>query len=324
MLLTSHFGEIMALLAAFIFSWTSVFFTTAGRRLGVTTVNLFRLPGAALCLTLTHRVLTGSWWPTDVAGTDQFWIGLSGVVGLAIGDSALFKAFTLIGPRRSMTMMALAPVFTVIVAWSALGEHLGLWALGGIVLIIGGVVAANAGRTGTGTFGTLAKPVFRLGIGLALIGSLGQGLGSVFAKMGMMGTSSGSTGLDPLGATLIRIFWATVCYWLVVLPRQDFGALRRRLRDRRGVGGLGGRHPHGALRIGLDVAGGHPPYGRRYRPGLAGHGADLRGGAGLGRVPRPAHGAESGGNCHRRGGGFAAFSALGQALCSATQAPSPW
>jgi hypothetical protein len=31
-----HFGELMALVAAFVFSWTSVFFTEAGRRLGVT------------------------------------------------------------------------------------------------------------------------------------------------------------------------------------------------------------------------------------------------------------------------------------------------
>lgn len=228
----------MALLAAFIFSWTSVFFTTAGRRLGVTIVNLFRLPGAALCLTLTHRVLTGTWWPTDVALLDQFWIGLSGVVGLAIGDSALFRAFTTIGPRRSMTMMALAPVFTVIVAWSVLGERLALWSLVGIVLIIGGVITANSARTGTGTFGNLSKPVFRLGILLALIGSLGQGLGSVLAKMGMMGTTTGGAGLDPLGATLIRVFWATVCYWIVVLPRQNLADIRTRLQDRRGVGAL--------------------------------------------------------------------------------------
>jgi drug/metabolite transporter (DMT)-like permease len=228
----------MALLAAFIFSWTSIFFTTAGRRLGVTIVNLFRLPGAALCLTLTHRVLTGTWWPTDVALLDQFWIGQSGVVGLAIGDSALFRAFITIGPRRSMTMMALAPVFTVIVAWSVLGERLAFWSLVGIVLIIGGVITANSARTGTGTFGTLSKPVFRLGILLALIGSLGQGLGSVLAKMGMMGTTTGGVGLDPLGATLIRVFWATVCYWIVVLPRQNLADIRTRLQDRRGVGAL--------------------------------------------------------------------------------------
>lgn len=236
--MSSHFGEIMALAAAFIFSWTSVFFTTAGQRLGVTTVNLFRLPGAALCLAVTHRILTGVWWPADLALADQFWIGLSGVVGLAIGDSALFKAFTLIGPRRSMTMMALAPVYTVIVAWSVLGEHLSPWALLGIVLTIGGVIIANAGRVGSGTFGTIAKPALRLGIVLAVVGSAGQGLGSVFAKMGMVGTTAGGSGPDPLGATLIRLAWATICYWLVVLPRQDLGAMRKRLQDRRGVAAL--------------------------------------------------------------------------------------
>jgi drug/metabolite transporter (DMT)-like permease len=237
--LNAHYGEFMALLAAFIFSWTSIFFTTAGRRLGVTTVNLFRLPGAALCLTLTHRALTGVWWPADLAPTDHFWIGVSGVIGLAVGDSALFKAFTLIGPRRSMTMMALAPIFTVVVAWFALREHLGLWALAGIVLIIGGVVTANVGRVGTGTFANISRPIFRLGILLALVGSLGQGVGSALAKLGMMGAGAGSAGLDPLGATLVRISWATIAYWLVVLPRQDLAALRRRLRDRRGVGALG-------------------------------------------------------------------------------------
>ncbi len=236
--MSSHFGEIMALLAAFIFSWTSIFFTTAGRRLGVTTLNLIRLPGAIVCLTLTHRLLTGSWWPTGVPPQDQFWIGLSGLVGLAIGDSALFKAFTLIGPRRSMTMMALAPVFTVIMAWSVLGEHLGLWALCGIALIIGGVIVASRGRSGTGTFGDIAKQTFRRGILLALVGSLGQGLGSVFAKMGMMGTTESGTGIDPLGATMIRLLWATIGYWLAVLPRQNFPALWCNLRDRRGVGAL--------------------------------------------------------------------------------------
>lgn len=236
--MNTHFGEAMALLAAFVFSWTSVFFTTAGRRLGVTTVNLFRLPGAAICLALTHRLVTGTWWPAAMAPQDQFWLGLSGVVGLAIGDSALFKAFTLVGPRRSMTMMALAPIFTVVVAWSVLDEHLGLWALVGIVLIVAGVVVANAGRVGSGLFGSLPRNVVRLGLGLALLGSLGQGLGSVFAKMGMVGMTDSGHGPDPLGATLVRLLWATVCYWLVVLPRQNFGALRQRLHDRRGVAAL--------------------------------------------------------------------------------------
>ena len=74
---TPYYGEIMAILAAVIFSWTSVFFTTAGRRLGVTTVNLLRLPSGALCLALSHLVLTGRIWPEGMLWDQQMCIGLS-------------------------------------------------------------------------------------------------------------------------------------------------------------------------------------------------------------------------------------------------------
>jgi len=236
-----HFGEIMAILAALIFSWTSVLFTTAGQRLGVTTVNLLRLPGAALCLGCVHLVMYGRIWPADLAWQDQAWIGLSGVLGLAIGDSALFKAFTLIGPRRSMTMMALAPVYTTVIAWSLLGEHLNLWALAGIVVVIAGVMTAALGRdAGTGRFGDLPAHALRAGLLLALVGSLGQGLGSVFAKLGMTGsTGGGAAGPPPLGASLVRLPWATVFYGLAVAPRLDVRQTLHRLRDRRGVAALG-------------------------------------------------------------------------------------
>ncbi|MEN8006531.1 MAG: DMT family transporter [Candidatus Krumholzibacteriota bacterium] len=234
-----YFGESMAILAALIFSWTSVFFTTAGQRLGVTTVNLLRLPGAALCLGSMHLFLYGSIWPPGVAWQDQMWIGLSGVAGLAVGDSALFKAFTLVGPRRSMTMMALAPVYTTVIAWGLLGEHLNLWAISGIVVIIAGVMTATVGKgNGTGEFGDLPRKVFRTGLLLALIGSLGQGVGSVLAKLGMTGATAGSGGVEPLGATLIRLTWATAFYWLAVLPRLDVRGTLRGLRDRRGVTAL--------------------------------------------------------------------------------------
>ena len=238
-----HFGEIMALIAAIIFSWTSVFFTTAGQRLGVTTVNLLRLPGAALCLGLMHLAVTGHIWPQDLSLSNQAWIGLSGIIGLAIGDSALFKAFTLVGPRRSMTMMALAPVFTVILAWSMLGEHLGPWALLGIAVVILGVIIATMGRgNGSGEFGRLPRQVLKLGLLLALLASVGQGVGSTFAKIGMTGGAGpdavSAQGVNPLGATLIRLSWATVAYWLVVLPRQNLADLKIRLKDRRGVKAL--------------------------------------------------------------------------------------
>ena len=227
----------MALCAAIIFSWTSLLFTSAGQRLGVTLVNLLRLPGAALCLALTHLAFTGHWWPQNLAPMDQFWIGLSGVVGLAIGDSALFRAFITVGPRRSMTMMALSPVFTVIIAWSALGEHLGPWALIGIFIVIAGVMLASMGRdNGSGRFGSIEPKVLRTGLLLALVASMGQGLGSVFAKIGM----SAGAGVDPLGATLVRLCWATLAYWIAVLPKQNIPLLVNKLKDRKGSAALAG------------------------------------------------------------------------------------
>lgn len=231
-----HFGETAALLAAFIFAWTSVFFTTAGQRLGVTVVNLLRLPGAAVCLSVTHFGLTGRFWPAGMATGDQVWIGLSGVIGLALGDSALFRAFTKIGPRRSMTVMALAPAVTAVAAWAALGERLGAQALLGIAVVIAGVMTAARGRDpGGGRFRDLPRDLLRAGLLLALVGAVCQGLGVVLAKLGM---GAREAGVDPLGATLVRVAWAAAGYWIVVLPQQKLGALRERLRDRRGVGAL--------------------------------------------------------------------------------------
>ena len=237
------YGEAMAVLAALIFAWTSIFFTTAGQRLGVTTVNLLRLPIAAVCLGVTHLLVTGQVVPANLDLSSTFWIGLSGVVGLAVGDSALFRSFTLIGPRRGMMMMAAAPLFTVVVAWILLDEQLGAMTLAGMAAVIAGVVLAVGGKDpGGGRFRDLPRQVLKTGFLLALVAAAGQGLGSAFAKLGMIGGSGADQlatadppGIDPLGATLVRMAAAAVVYWLAVLPRHRLSDLLRPLRDRRGT-----------------------------------------------------------------------------------------
>lgn len=230
-----HFGEIMGILAALIFAWTSVFFTTAGRRLGVTTLNLLRLLGAVILLGSTHLVVYGRLWP-EAPLESILWIGLSGIVGLAIGDSALFRAFTLIGPRRGMLAMASAPVFTVMVAWITLGEALDVLAITGIAVVMGGVVLAVVGKDpGGGDFANLDRQTIRRGYLLAMVAAAGQGLGSAFVKLGMAG---GTVHVDPLSATFVRMVFAWGAYWIVVVPRNDFVSLLRPLRDLRGTGAL--------------------------------------------------------------------------------------
>ncbi len=231
-----HFGEIMALIAAFIFAWTSVFFTNAGRRLGVMTLNLMRLLGATVLLGVTHVVVTGRLWP-EAPLESILWIGLSGIVGLAIGDSALFRAFTLIGPRRGMLAMASAPVFTVMVAWVLLDESLGLQAMLGIGVVMGGVMLAVTGKDrGGGDFADPDRRLLLKGYALGMVAAAGQGLGSAFVKIGMAGTD---VEVDPLSATYVRVVFAWAGYWLAVVPRHRPAELFGPLRDLKGSLNLG-------------------------------------------------------------------------------------
>lgn len=238
---TAHYGQAMALTAAMIFGWTSILFTIASVRLGVTAVNLLRLPGGALCLALAHLAVTGRPWPAGLAWPDQAWLAASGVLGLAVGDSALFRSFLLIGPRRGITVMALAPVFTVLTAWWLLDERLGPWSLVGIVAVIAGVILAARGRGGgPGTDGDAGPFAVRNGLLLALVAAAGQGLGSVFAKLGLAAgpgahPADPTGGVSPLGGTLVRMTWAAAAYWVVVAPRLDPRRLAGRLADRRGL-----------------------------------------------------------------------------------------
>jgi drug/metabolite transporter (DMT)-like permease len=225
----------MALAAAFIFAWTAIFFTDAARRLGTTTVNLLRLLGATVLLGGTQLLLHGRLWP-DAPLESVLWIGASGIIGLAVGDSALFRSFTLIGPRRGMLAMATAPVFTVVVAWLLLEEALGLQALLGIVVVMGGVMLAVLGKDpGGGAFAHPDRSVVVRGYALAMVGAVGQGLGAAFVKIGMAG---GAVTVDPLTATFVRVVFAWAAYWLVVVPRHRPAALLRPLRDRQGTRSL--------------------------------------------------------------------------------------
>ncbi len=226
------FGEWMGVLAAMIFAWTSVFFTAAADRLGVTTLNFLRLLGGMLLLGVTNLLVFGQVWP-EAPLASILWIGASGIVGLAVGDSALFRAFTLIGPRRGMLAMATAPVFTVVAAWFLVDESLGVQALAGIAVVMGGVMLAVLGKDpGGGRFADPDRALLVRGYTLGMIAAAGQGLGSAFVKMGMAG---GAVEVDPLSATFVRMVFAWGAYWLLALPQHGVRKLLRPLRDRRGT-----------------------------------------------------------------------------------------
>lgn len=210
-ILAHRTGEVLAVSAALIWGFGVTAFTAASRRSDPFAVSFARLPLGMLLLGIAFFVLNGRAWPAGIGAGSHFWLGLSGTLGLTIGDTALFYASTHIGPRRATLMLTTAPVFTTVTAWIMLDEKLGLLALVGIGVIIAGVVLAVTGRdSGGGPFRSLPAPVLRRGLAAGLLCGLGTGLGNTCAKIGM-------GPMDPLAATYVRMAWAALSMGVILL-----------------------------------------------------------------------------------------------------------
>ncbi len=227
-------GELAALATAFCWSLNSIQFTLAGQRVGAQVVNRARLLLAVLFLSLTHWLVYGQVWPLQAEPFRWGWLGLSGMIGLILGDSSLFQAFLLIGPRRAMLLMTLVPVISALLAWGWFGETLQPVEVGAVLLTIGGIAWVIAERrppsgTEAGDSEDENRRRTLLGVLLGMGGAMGQALGLVVAKRGLSGN------FPPLSATLIRMVIAAGLLWLLTLARGQGRTTYHALKDRKAL-----------------------------------------------------------------------------------------
>lgn len=187
-------GEGAALLTSLCWSLNSVCFTIAGRRVGSAAVNIGRLLMAWAVLILLHLALYGSPFPFAAGGTRLGWLGMSGLIGFALGDAVLFEAFLLIGPRLAMLLMTLSPIFSALLAWLFLHQSMSFAKIGAMAVTLLGIAWVVGGDEDNG-----AHPHLWRGILLGIGGALGQSVGLVFSKFGLAGD------FPPISANLIRV-----------------------------------------------------------------------------------------------------------------------
>ena len=182
-------GELAAIGAALCWSITSIAFAEAGRIVGSPIVNRTRLLLAVGMVMSLNWILQGQALPVDAELFRWRWLALSAVLGLGVGDALLFQAFVMIGARLSMLMMAMVPVFGVIMGWTLLDENLSAIELTGIAITILGVGWVITERTtGTGNAKEQSNSrYFMIGILCGLGGAAGQAGGLVTSKFGLKG-----------------------------------------------------------------------------------------------------------------------------------------
>lgn len=220
-----YIGEAAALATAALWSLTSIFFAEAGKRIGAIKVNTIRLLFATVIYVIVITLRTGSPMPTHLGIDSTLWLALSSIIGLVIGDSLLFKAFVLLGPRLTTLVFASSPIMATIIAWAVLGERLGAMDLTAIAITVGGITWVVSERSAPRHGVKIQKPQYQFsgyGVLLALGGAFGQAAGLVMSKQAML--HAGQI-VPPMEASFVRILFAVVAMWLIGAVRGQIPEL---------------------------------------------------------------------------------------------------
>jgi len=212
-------GEFAALATAFLWSFTSIFFTSASRRIGAYHLNKFRIPMAVVFLGALLLITTGRLLPSGISASSYYYLIGSGIIGLVLGDLCLFSAFVVLGTRLTLLIFAVSPIIAALGAWIIIGESLAFQAIVGIIITISGIAWVTSERrfknATSGPNNSSSGRSLGIGILLALGGAAGQAIGLVLAKAGM------GQSLDPLPATFIRMISAAAAVWLFGFMKGD-------------------------------------------------------------------------------------------------------
>jgi len=148
--------------------------------------------------------LVGGW--STIESSDWLPLGISGFIGLALGDAALFEAFARLGPRRTGMLFAVNAPLTAITSTVIYDEQFGVIGALGTILVLAGVSMAIAYGTRPGqahTWEDIQGPLL-IGVAFGLAGALGQSIAVLVADPVFDGT------LDPWAGAAVRAAVGTV------------------------------------------------------------------------------------------------------------------
>ncbi len=222
-------GEFAALGAALMWTISAILW---GRiRLSAIGINLSKNCLGSLIL-IAHLIVVAAAFNQPVLSAPMRswgWLGLSGLVGIGLGDTCFFRSLQILGPRRSLIIASTGPLFAVWLAWVMRGETLTSIAFSGIVMTVMGVVIVVADRKAASEAPGIMPGTFSVGVVLGLLGAVCQVVGGICSKNAMTRQVDGQfiTDCSPLEATFIRLFVAAMATVFVVFAMGKLGDICR-------------------------------------------------------------------------------------------------
>ncbi|HFQ4983921.1 TPA: DMT family transporter [Vibrio vulnificus] len=200
--------EWLALAAALLWAIASLLSVTPAQHLGSFAYSRWRMGCTAVMLS-SMALFTGGW--SSVMAEHITPMMFSGLIGIFIGDTALFACLNRMGPRQAGLLFSCHAVFSAILGYFLFSESMTSMELLGSLLVFSGVVLAIFfGRRGQSQNALeTVKGAAWVGIALGLLAALCQALGGIIAKPVMQ------TDIDPVAASAIRMISAFVAHCLL-------------------------------------------------------------------------------------------------------------
>lgn len=232
-------GELLSLLVAVMWTFTALFAEVASKRMGTLVLNVWRMLLTILLLGIVLWWTCGKPWP-QYASTDVWkWFLASGFMGFVFGDYCLFNAYIVMGSRFGQLFMTLASPFAAIAAWFMMGETMSLLALLGMIVTLSGIGISIMGKDDAGAR-HLKLP--RKGILLGIGAGMGQGIGLVLSKQGLMhyaaeipAEATDVAAMMPFAGTQIRAIMGLIGFGATLLFLGKWRNMLRFFTDVRGV-----------------------------------------------------------------------------------------
>lgn len=232
-------GEILALCVAILWTVSSLAAESASRHYGSSLFNILRMIEAILMIGLVLWVFTGSPLPLHATHQVWFYLALSSFAGYIIGDFFFLQCFILIGARWGELFMTIAPLAAALTGWMLLGEEMTYLAWLGMLVTTTGICMSVLSKGDDSQRKRQVKIKLPVrGVIYGLIAGIGQGVGLVLSKIGMMhyreSISQASLFahsesllhydlLMPFAATLIRCLVALVGFILMYTIARAVG-----------------------------------------------------------------------------------------------------
>ncbi len=209
----------LALAANVAFSSASYFFAHYSRLISPLWMNFFKANVAAILFVGTCVVMGLGF---DLSAMGILLLVLSGLLGLAIGDVFLLKAFAELGPGRALMIFGFQPLFLGVFAQAFMNQEFPLKKVVAILFLIGCVFSfAFENLKKSGNWGWV-------GIQAAFIGMFLDATGILLTRTAF----DMNPELSPFVANMIRALAAASFFWAWAVARpKDFEPVKTFLRQ---------------------------------------------------------------------------------------------